>query len=706
MQFFTVFTHVKPKLANFSIWLLGLCALFSPHLMAAPLTTGWISDPNHPPVEVKFVLTGQVDPSNHTVVGFIEVKLTDDWKTYWRSPGEGGIAPELNWQRSSNIKNIDWKWPHPHRFKVLGIETLGYKHDVVFPLSIQVEDINKPVHLDADLSLSSCSTVCVITDYPLDLEFTPSELQTDSTAMRTYAQAISLVPQGSSMVKQAQAKWDKSRNRLEVSLSSVQGWDQPDIFIDGQSDSVSDASFSNPTISIKDNQLTAWFDVSSWLGSPDLDGQSIQVTIVDKQFLAETKVDLVNAPILEASSSSLLIMFALALLGGLILNIMPCVLPVLGMKLASALGAENKVKSQIRMQFLASAAGIITSFWLIAAALLILKWSGQSIGWGIQFQSGIFIGFMVMITAIFGANMLGLFEVRLPSSINTWLASKGKNNHSGHFVQGMFATLLATPCSAPFLGTAVAFALGSSFLTLILIFTGLGLGMALPWTLVALRPSLALKLPKPGQWMNKLKIIFGLMMLATTIWLMTLLSSHLETWIVWLISILALIGFIWRSLQVFGAKSVTITACIGLLALSALLLVGSLTADSWKTSLPPDLSWEELSTTEITQQVSAGKTVFVDVTADWCITCKANKIGVLLQQPVYGALQTDNIVRMKGDWTVPNPKVSQFLQSYNRFGVPFNIVYGPQAPQGIPLPVIYSSHDVIQAIEQASGRSL
>ena len=703
MQLFTVFTRLQPKLAKLSLGLLGLFVLFSSYVTAAPLTTGWIKAEQHPPVEVQFVLTGQVD-ANNNAAGFIEVKLADEWKSYWRSPGEGGVSPELDWQASSNINNVDWQWPYPQRFDVLGIETLGYKHDVVFPLSIKVENRHQPVNFKANLSLSSCSTVCVITDYPLELNFTPSDLKADPDAMRRYAQAVSLVPQTSSMLADTQAKWDAASNKLQVSLTSQQGWQQPDLFIDGKAENVADSSFSHPRLSIDGNQLTAWFDVSNWLGEPDLNGESIQVTIVDKQFMAEQTIALTDGSVSEASTgSSLLTMFEFALLGGLILNVMPCVLPVLGMKLTSVLSAERQQKSQVRMQFLASAAGIISSFWLIAASLAILKWSGQSIGWGIQFQSAGFLGLMVLVTAIFGANMLGLFELRLPSSLNTWMATKGSNKHSGHFIQGMFATLLATPCSAPFLGTAVAFALGASWATLFLIFTGLGIGMALPWLLVALRPSLALKLPKPGKWMNRLKIIFGLMMLATCVWLISLLSSHLSTGLLWAFSLVALILLIWRCVNVFGARAVGISVSLGLIATSIVFLIASLTADYWRSPLPAELSWQPLDTLAIQQQVTAGNTVFVDVTADWCITCKANKIGVLLQQPVYDALQQDKIVRMQGDWTVPNPKVSEYLQSYNRFGVPFNIVYGPQAPQGIALPVIYSSNDVMQAIEKASG---
>lgn len=685
-----------------SSWL-WLCLLFMSVGQASPVSTGWLSDPNHPPVETRFVLTGQTDSVSGTVAGYLEVRLQPGWKTYWRSPGEGGVAPSIHWQDSANIVDLDWQWPVPKRYDVLGVETIGYAEDVIFPMTIKVEDFSQPAILLATLSLSSCSTVCVITDYPIDLSFIPSALTPSETDMRRYAQALSTVPQSSSLAGIKSAIWDADQSKLQLVLSNAQGWVNPDLFIDGDAEAVKDSHFSRPEISIEGEILTAQIAVTSWFGQPDLAQQALNVTVTDNAVLSEHSVQVQSGIITAQSGHSLLVMFGLALLGGLILNIMPCVLPVLGMKLSTVLTAEKQEKQQIRLQFLASAGGIISAFWLIALALVALKLSGQAIGWGIQFQSGTFLALMVLVTFIFGANMLGLFTISLPSGISTWLGTKGGKGYVGHYAQGMFATFLATPCSAPFLGTAVAFALAGSVGNLAVIFTGLGLGMALPWMAIALFPFMVRWLPKPGVWMGKMKVLFGIMMLATTLWLLTLLAPHWPVWSLWLAGILGMSLIVWRSVKVFGGKPVGVLGSVFLLISAVVLLTASLTADKWATPLPPEPSWQPLLAADISKQVAQGKTVFVDVTADWCITCKANKVRVLLQQPVYDAIQQPGLVRMQGDWTIPNDAVTAYLQANGRFGVPFNIVYGPGAPQGIALPVIYTSEDVMLAIQQAQG---
>ncbi|RYU67497.1 disulfide bond formation protein DsbD [Aliivibrio finisterrensis] len=397
-------------------------------------------------------------------------------------------------------------------------------------------------------------------------------------------------------------------------------------------------------------------------------------------------------------------MIAFAFLGGLILNIMPCVLPVLGMKLNGMIALSSSSNRSIRLQFFASATGILTSFWLLATGLLILKFTGNAIGWGIQFQSPIFIGFMVTITALFTANLLGIFEIQLPSHFSTSIASKGNNTTLGHFVQGMFAALLATPCSAPFLGTAVAFALSANVFEMWVIFTSLGLGMALPWLLFALFPGLVSFMPKPGMWMNKVKIIFGLMMLVTTLWLLSLLSPFLGSATVWIITALLIIFLLYNVGKKHGKNTVIAILAIIVFSSSALLIIGSMTTKHWVTPIVDDIPWQSLDQYSINEYVAQGKTVFVDVTADWCIICKANKIGVILQDPVYSELLQENIITMKGDWTHPSEKVTSYLKSHQRFGVPLNVVYGPNAPQGLPLSVLLTSDDVMQAIEYA-GRT-
>jgi len=679
--------------------------------------TGWLYSSLHQPVSVRAQMTGQVDQQTKTAQLLLDINLEGDWKTYWRSPGEGGVAPTFNWQdESKNINKINWLWPAPQRYPVLGVETLGYKHKLQLPLTVELQDLSQLTLLKGRFTLASCTTICVLSDYDVELSFRVSDLIIDQDAAFHYAQAIGAVPilidekqiksgKDSASINALKSYWNQNKQQLVVQVSNQFNWENPDLFIDLQNPELDGIFFSKPQISSNEKQLTATFDVSSWAGEVDLTSTKIHATVVDNNVTAELISTTSDRPIVnEDTNNSIFSMFLIALLGGLILNIMPCVLPVLGMKLSTVLDAHGIEKSQIRKQFLASSLGILSSFWLLALFLLTLKLSGEALGWGIQFQNPYFIVAMVIITALFTANMLGLFEIQLPSNLQTWLATKGDQSYIGHYLQGMFATLLATPCSAPFLGTAVAFALGASAVELFIIFTALGLGMALPWLLIALFPSIAQLLPKPGRWMGSVKLIFALMIFATSLWLLSLLSSFIGGTSVLLIGILLVTAFFILVGKKHGKKTVLISLAAVILISALGLLIGSLTAKHWATPLANDLTWQPLDTAQLQAHVQSGKTVFVDVTADWCVTCKANKIGVLLQDPVYSALQADNIILMKGDWTVRSDKITQYLQSYGRYGVPFNIVYGPATQQGIELSTVLSSDAVIEALTLSQGR--
>ncbi|MBE1274672.1 protein-disulfide reductase DsbD family protein [Enterovibrio baiacu] len=700
--------HVLNTLSRKLVLLIVSLSIAFSTVMAAQAetpSTGWLNNPAHPPLSTRIVLTGATNADANTFDGFLEVQLNDDWKTYWRTPGEGGIAPSFDWQASENIKDITWHWPAPQRFDLLGIDTLGYKGHVIFPLTFTAVNIQKPVNIKGNVTVSSCTTVCVLTDYPIDLTVMPAALKTDLQALHLFAQGMSNVPQPSPLIEALSVIWDESAQQVEITAKKTTGWQTPDVLIDGSTDAVQDTFFSVPYIQVTGNTLRARFDASSWMGKPELSDETLKVTFLDDSFIAEHASTAKRGIATSPSQPSFFTAILFAVLGGLILNIMPCVLPVLGMKLGSVISVQGLEKSQIRRQFIASAMGILFSFWAIAALISTLKLTGHAFGWGIQFQSPLFIGLMMAVTAIFAANMLGLFEIRLPSTANTWLASKGDNSYAGHFTQGMFATLLATPCSAPFLGTAVAFALTTNYLMLFVIFTALAFGMAVPWLLVAAMPSIAQRLPKPGHWMNRLKVTFGVMMLATSIWLMSLLQSHFSLgWVVAIVFVATVI-FLWRTSSVYGRKTTVLVSAFAMVLIVVGIATASLTASKWATPLPTDHNWEKLSSAQISHYVGQGKTVFVDVTADWCITCKANKIGVLLQEPVYSALNGQNIVRMQGDWTSPSDSVTQYLQRHGRYGVPFNIVYGPNAPNGIPLPVILSNDAVLHAIKLAQGTS-
>ncbi|MFT6141880.1 MAG: suppressor for copper-sensitivity B [Psychromonas sp.] len=640
---------------------------------------------------------------NSQVNGLLEVNLKGEWKTYWRSPGEGGISPILDWSQSTNLTALQWQWPTPTFYEQLGIMTLGYKHHVIFPLQLTFNDINQPMVFSGKLTLPTCTNICVLTEYELNLPaVTLTELKTDPTAQHLYQQGLANVPTQSNSTEVIKTSFDYDSQRLQVKLQQTNEWQDPQILIDGEQ--IGDDHFSQPVININNNIVTAIYEVTNWLGKTHLAGKPVSITVSDALFAHELSAVIDDNPLVKSSSTNLLTMIVLALLGGIILNIMPCVLPVLGMKLNSMLTSSDLSKKTIRLQFLASAFGILTSFWLLASGLLILKLTGHAMGWGIQFQNPWFIAFMVTITALFTANLLGLFAVKLPGQLSTSIAKKGEDSTLGHFVQGMFATLLATPCSAPFLGTAVAFALGASIVEMWIIFTFLGLGMALPWLVFALFPNLISFMPKPGLWMNTIKVIFGLMMLLTTLWLLTLLVPFIGGLTTLVTGLLFCVYLLYRIAKNKGKKTVIVILAVSLLITSAVLFTASLTTKHWATLIKDDLTWLPLNKNSIDQYVKQGNTVFIDVTADWCITCKANKIAVILQEPVYSELQQESVITMKGDWTKPSDRITTYLQSHQRFGVPLNVVYGPNAPQGLTLSVLLSSDEVIQALEDAGRK--
>lgn len=699
---------VKPLAAVLSFLSVLLLSFLPLMASASEVSTGWLTDPKHPPLSVRLMLTGETDPQAKTVEGLLEVQLDGDWKTYWRSPGEGGVAPTLDWSQSENLNQVDWHWPVPGRYEFLGVETLGYKGRVVFPLTLHVNDMQEPAWFLGKLTMPSCTNICVLNDYEMSLTFRPDQLSLSEQALHLYNQGISQVPKPSTTVELLDAFWNKAKETAIFQVTKPQAWINPDVFVDSSSDDLQNFIFDSPDIHVDGNTLTASFKVSNWLEPIDLSNQTLPIVITD-QSLATTLIATLdervgNEPIEGRHGKGFLTILIIALLGGLILNIMPCVLPVLGMKLSSVISTQGLEKRQIRGQFLASAAGILVSFWLLALFLAALKLSGQALGWGIQFQNPYFIGALVLVTAVFAANMMGLFEIQLSSNTSTWLASRGDNSYAGHFIQGMFATLLATPCSAPFLGTAVAFALGADYISLFLVFTALAIGMAIPWLLIASFPQLASLLPKPGRWMNTVKTLFGSMMLATSLWLLSLMASFVGTTATLIIGVIFVMGLLWRLGKTKGSRSVVMTLTF-LSFVSAAGLLLSFTNGRLSTKTAAEISWQPLTTELIQEAVQQGKTVFVDITAEWCITCKANKVGVLQREPVYSQLHADNLIAMQGDWTRPSEYVTNFLQSYGRYGVPFNIVYGPGAPEGIELPVILTSDAVIKAIEQARGNS-
>lgn len=651
--------------------------------------TGWLVSPQNDHARIRF----QAERENNRIQGLLTVELKPGWKTYWRSPGEGGVAPKISWPEG--VKD-SWSWPVPSRFDISGMTTQGYHDRVQIPITL---DGVKNDTLDGTLTLSTCSNVCLLTDYPLHLDFTQPA---DDGFRSEFEQAMRVVP-GTSGVSTDLSAW-LSGDKLVITGTTDGKWDNPGIYFDPLE---GDILPGDPVITHDGNRLRVTVPVTDeWGDKPaSLKGKALSFVLTNGDQAQQTSLTVGSTPEAPSAPDGTGKMVLFALLGGLILNLMPCVLPVMGMKLNSILHAGSNSRT-IRLRFLATSAGIMTSFMLLAAMVTALKLAGSTLGWGIQFQNPWFIGLMVAVTFLFALNLFGTFEMLLPSAAAGRLATTGGAGISGSFCEGMFATLLATPCSAPFLGTAVAFALGAPLHALWLVFLMLGVGMSLPWLFVALVPKTALLLPKPGRWMNTLKIVLGLMMLASSFWLASLLSLHLgDTSAQAVMLILVAVALALFVMKRQASSPLFWLVVIALSAFGGYQVRGLLNAppDALAQNTAQTIPWQPLSEEAIAQALVQGKRIFVDISADWCVTCKVNEHRVLNQPDMIAALRQPDVVAMRGDWSQPSALIAEFLAKRNRYAIPFNAVYGPGLPDGEILSPLLDKRTLVTTLNNAKG---
>lgn len=645
--------------------------------------SGWLRAADNQHASVR--LRAQTENSGETRL-LLDVALQKGWKTYWRSPGEGGIAPAIRWHQPVEAT---WRWPTPERFDVAGITTQGYHGDVSFPIILHGK---VPERLDGVLTLSTCSNVCVLTDYPFSLDLTSS---TGGDFDYAYSRAMGTLPLSSGLTSSLSARY--AAGKLTVTAQRDAGWQEPSLFIDG----MDDVDFGKPAFSVRDGSLVASVPVTDSWGeaAPNLSGKQLSLVLADSGQAQESSLTIGQSA--SAPEFSLGWVLLMALAGGLILNVMPCVLPVLAMKLGTLMQTERQGCGQVRRQFLASVSGIVASFLALALMMTVLRLGNQALGWGIQFQNPWFIGAMALVMVLFSASLLGLFEIRLPSGTSTFLATRGGNGLAGHFWQGAFATLLATPCTAPFLGTAVSVALAAPLPLLWGIFFAMGIGMSLPWLLVAAWPGLAQKLPRPGRWMNVVRVALGLMMLGSSLWLLSLLGVHIGILPVITLGVVLILALLLATAWRYRWQTALRAGALAFVAAGAVAFV---TASGGENSRHDRVNWQPLSEQAIARAQAENKRVFVDVTADWCVTCKANKYNVLLRDDVQDALSAPDVVALRGDWSRPSASISQFLTTRGSAAVPFNQIYGPGLPQGHVLPALLSRDAVLTALSDAKGK--
>jgi len=662
-----------------------------------------------------------------TVTLGLHFQLNDHWKIYWRSPGGSGFPPSIALDGSTNAQAAAIQWPLPERFSILGFETLGYTDEVVLPVTLTLAEPGQALALKAQVSYLACAEICIPYDAEVALDLPASTASTPAPSAEAHlinrfqVQVPLPGPSQGLTLDRVEFKADGPKadtGVLYVTATSENGFNAPDIFVEGPEL----LAFAKPQVGISANGTMAILEVPfeglNVLKEP-FSQATLTLTLADAPRSAEfsgaqaspaTADTLALADDLPAglpAGPSLLAMLGLALLGGVILNLMPCVLPVLSIKLLGVVGHGGANPRTVRLSFLASAAGIISSFLALAAVLIALKGAGLAIGWGIQFQHPWFLVAMALVVTLFACNLWGFFEVHLPQGVAE-IGAPETHVHGlgGHFMTGALATLLATPCSAPFLGTAVGFALARGTLEIMAIFAALGVGLALPYLLVAAAPKLATRMPRPGRWMVVLRRILGFALAATGVWLVSILAVQVSDVAAALIAaVMVAVAGVFYAHKRMGRRY----GRLDWLAVTILAALAFAVPDTVRNGGDADLAaepeglWQSFDLGGIDALVADGKVVVVDVTADWCITCQVNKAAVLDRGPVLARLQGPDTVAMKADWTRPNAEISRYLAGFGRYGIPFNAVYGPGAPDGIALPELLSNEVVLNAMDKAAS---
>ena len=376
----------------------------------------------------------------------------------------------------------------------------------------------------------------------------------------------------------------------------------------------------------------------------------------------------------------------LAFVGGLILNAMPCVLPVLSLKVMGLVKSAEGGRGSVVAGSLATALGILVSFMLLAAAAVIARSAGAAVGWGIQFQNPAFVAALTVIVLLFTLNLWGLFEIPLPRFLARVGASGPSDGLAGHLTTGFFATLMATPCSAPFLGTALGFALTQSTATTLAMFGAIGTGMASPYLLLAAAPGLARVLPRPGPWMTKFRVAMGFLLAGTAVWLLYVLSGliSLDPFVAFTALLLAISCVTWAAsrTEVFSSRRRLLAAATAVLCVTSVVVAARASGGETARTLgvaPEDrlIAWETFDRELAESAAAAGRYVFVDVTADWCLTCKVNEGLFLETEEVAAAFERHDVLALRADWTRRDEAIGEYLASFGRYGIPFYVMYRP-----------------------------
>lgn len=591
----------------------------------------------------------QTSLEDHKVLAGVEIRLAPGWYTYWKNAGDVGYAPKARWNLSESWKVSSLYFPTPQIHQAPALNTsdassqaekkdlisYGYRSAVLYLMELSGKGA-----LTGSLNWEYlvCEKVCIPENHQFEFEIAGAEMPIPSNYAAALMESLKELPVQRSTWK---TQW-KNPTTFEV---EVPGATEPDLL------------FSS-------SKRSGRFWSAKKIGE-----DKFEITL--KEPLSEISLLALGtvayeAPIMppplwtsgDAASSSLLLALFFAFLGGLILNFMPCVLPVVVLKTHSLLVSGKSAKTGLMLTSL----GVISSFVALGVLTGALREAGEQVGWGFQFQIPGFLVFIQVVLFLFALNLFGLFEIQLPHWMNQKAGAK-----SGAFFEGVFATLLATPCTAPFLGTALTYALTRSWAELLLFFAVMGIGLATPYLLFLARPSLIKRLPKPGAWMNTMKRLLAYLLLGTLVWLMYVMQSQVQTpFVVLFVAVLTLIFFFMREIPGLWKWLLVAALTVGtILASKQFDLVSAAKGDD---STETTLGFSEES---IQSRLDKGEKLFVYITADWCLSCKFNEANVIKSARFQEALEAKNIQVVRIDWTKRDPAVAAYLEKFGRVGIPF-----------------------------------
>lgn len=713
---------------------LALQALLAATLLAGAAVAGPVVNSGH--IESELVTQEAGIAPGGTIYVALRQKIIPDWHTYWRNPGDAGEATKIVWTLPAGWTAGDMVWPTPIKAKLGPLLDYAYEGEVLIPVPISAPadaQVGTTISLNAAVSYLVCEQVCVPEDAKLTvlLPVVAGAAGADPKWGPVIADVLAKAPKPAGL--KAVFKLDGQALKLAVTGGPLKGADMAGAYffpyspkvIEHAADQVIDRGPEGLTLTLKPGYdfVGGGTAPAEMLGVLSTKAGAWEVTATAGEPPASAGG--LGAPAAEtapatggAVSGGLVGALLFAFVGGLILNLMPCVFPVLSMKAASLAGHAHDA-GKTRLQGLVFLLGVVATFLALAGVLLAVRAGGAAVGWGFQLQSPIVIAGLALLMLLVALNMSGVFEIGT-SVQNVGSGASSQGGATGAFFTGALAVVVAAPCTAPFMAGALGYALTQPALVSLAVFLALALGFAAPFVAVAFIPGLLRLLPRPGAWMDVLKKGLAFPMYGAALWLVWVFSQQADTLAlgeVLVAGVLAAFGaWLYGLAQSRGAagKDAIVPTLVALLAVGlaiALAVSAAISAKPPTTAAAasaqapsgPGLAAEVWSPEKVKELQAAGRPVLVDFTAAWCVTCQVNEKVALSGAKVAEAFKAQNAVYLKADWTNRDPAIAKALAGFNRVGVPLYVVYPKNGGQPVILPQLLTEGLVIEAIEKAGA---